>query len=69
VKVKDGLVLSEQQVKDFCKGKIAHFKTPRYVMFVNDFPMGVTGKIQKFRMREDSIKVLGLEAAEKIETA
>jgi fatty-acyl-CoA synthase len=38
-------------------------------MFVNDFPMGVTGKIQKFRMREDSIKVLGLEAVEKIETA
>ena len=69
VKVKDGHMLSEQEVKEFCKGKIAHFKTPRYVMFVNDFPMGVTGKIQKFRMREDSIRVLGLEAAEKIETA
>jgi fatty-acyl-CoA synthase len=69
VKIKEGQMLSEQEVKDFCKGKIAHFKTPRYVVFVKDFPMGVTGKIQKFRMREDSVRMLGLEAAEKIETA
>jgi fatty-acyl-CoA synthase len=69
VKVKEAQKLTEEEVRDFCKGKIAHFKIPRYVMFVSDFPMGVTGKIQKFRMREESIKTLGLEAAEKIETA
>jgi fatty-acyl-CoA synthase len=62
-------MLSVQEVKDFCKGKIAHYKIPQYVMFVNDFPMGVTGKIQKFRMREESVRILGLEAEEKIETA
>jgi fatty-acyl-CoA synthase len=69
VKVKQGLTMTEQEVKDFCKDKIAHFKIPRYVMFVDDFPMGVTGKIQKFRMREDSIRTLGLHEEEKIETA
>jgi fatty-acyl-CoA synthase len=69
VKVKEGQLLTELEVKDFCKGKIAHYKTPRYVLFVNDFPMGVTGKIQKFRMREDSIRILGLQEEAKIETA
>jgi fatty-acyl-CoA synthase len=69
VKVKPCQTISEQEVRDFCKGKIAHFKIPRYVMFVDDFPMSVTGKIQKFRMREDSIKVLGLVEASHVETA
>jgi len=69
VKVKGGESLTEDEVKEFCKGKIAHFKIPRYVMFVDDFPMSVTGKIQKFRMREDSIKFLGLESVSRIETA
>jgi len=69
VKMKPDQTMTDQEVKDFCKGKIAHFKIPRYVMFVNDFPMGVTGKIQKFRMRETSIKTLGLQEADNIETA
>ena len=69
VKVKDSQQLSDQEVKDFCKGKIAHYKIPRYVMFVNDFPMSVSGKIQKFRMREESVRILGLHEEEKIETA
>jgi fatty-acyl-CoA synthase len=69
VKVKQGLALTEQEVKDFGKGKIAHYKIPRYGLFVDDFPMGVTGKIQKFRMREDSIRTLALHEEEKIETA
>jgi fatty-acyl-CoA synthase len=69
VKVKQGLTMTEQEVKDFCKDKIAHFKIPRYVLVVDDFPMGVTGKIQKFRMREYSIRTLGLHEEEKIETA
>jgi len=62
-------MLTEQEVRDFCKDKIAHFKTPRQVMFVDDFPMGVQGRIQKFRMREDSIRILGLHVEDKIETA
>ena len=69
IKIKAGQVLTEDEVKEFCKGKIAHFKIPRYVLFVDDFPMSVTGKIQKFVMREGSIKKLGLEEAEKIKTA
>ena len=69
VKVREGLTLTEQEVRDFCTGKIAHYKIPRYVIFVDEFPMGVTGKIQKFRMREDSIRTLGLHEEAKIETA
>ncbi|MFZ1127848.1 AMP-binding protein [Methanoregula sp.] len=69
VKMKPGQTMTEQEVKDFCKGKIAHFKIPRYVMFVDDFPINISGKIQKYLMREESIKKLGLEAAENIKTA
>ncbi|MDD1702745.1 MAG: AMP-binding protein [Methanoregula sp.] len=69
IKVKSGQTLTEDEVKEFCQGKIAHFKIPRYVLFVDDFPMSVTGKIQKFAMREESIKKLGLEAADNIKTA
>ena len=60
IKVRDGEALTAEEVKDFCRGKIAHYKIPRYVKFVDDFPMTVTGKIQKFIMREESIKELGL---------
>jgi len=69
VKMKPGQIMTEQDVKDFCKGKIAHYKIPRYVMFVDDFPINISGKIMKFKMRETSIKVLGLQEADKIETA
>jgi fatty-acyl-CoA synthase len=69
VKAKEGHMLIEQEIGDFCKGKIAYFKTSRQVMFVNDFPMNVAGRIQKFRMREDSIRILGLQEEDKIETA
>ncbi len=44
----------------FCRGQIAHYKIPRYVRFVDDFPMTVTGKVQKFVMRETTMKELGL---------
>ena len=60
IKVRDGEALTAEEVKDFCRGKIAHYKIPRYVKFVDDFPMTVTGKIQKFVMREESIKELKL---------
>jgi fatty-acyl-CoA synthase len=58
-----------EAVKEFCKGKIAHFKVPYYVKFVDDFPMTVTGKVRKVEMREVSIDELGLGAAASIDTA
>ena len=61
--------LTEDDVKDFCRGKIAHFKVPRYVKFVDGFPMTVTGKVQKFKMREAAIEELGLREAAAIATA
>jgi len=60
---------SEEDVKAFCRGKIAHYKVPRYVKFVHELPMTVTGKIQKYKMREQSTLELGLAAAAKIVTA
>ncbi|HSA37835.1 MAG TPA: AMP-binding protein [Methanoregula sp.] len=69
VKMKPGQTMMEQEVKDFCKGKIANYKIPRYVMFVHDFPINISGKIQKYKMREESIRVLNLHEAAKIETA
>lgn len=47
---------TEQEIRDFCKGQIAHFKIPKYIWFVKEFPMTVTGKVQKFRMREIATK-------------
>jgi fatty-acyl-CoA synthase len=52
--------LSEEDVRDFCRGRLAHQKVPRYVMFVDEFPMTVTGKIQKYLMRQASVETLGL---------
>jgi fatty-acyl-CoA synthase len=55
--------LTEDGVREFCQGQIAHYKIPRYVKFVDSFPMTVTGKVQKYKMREAAIEELGLEAA------
>lgn len=52
VVLRDGATLSEDELRSFCKGQIAHYKIPRYIRFVESFPMTVTGKIQKFVMRE-----------------
>ncbi|MCQ4260085.1 AMP-binding protein [Stutzerimonas stutzeri] len=48
------------ELREFCKGRIAHFKTPRHIKFVDDFPMTISGKVQKFKMREVSVAELGL---------
>ncbi|MFY9561493.1 MAG: AMP-binding protein [Terriglobales bacterium] len=61
--------LSPEDIRKFCEGKIAAYKIPKCVKIVDSFPMTVTGKIQKFKMRELSTKELGLEAVAKIETA
>ena len=51
-------------VAEFCKGKIAHYKVPRYVQVVSEFPMTVTGKVQKYKLREQAIEELGLAEVE-----
>ena len=66
---RDGARVTEEDVRAFCRGKIAHYKIPRYVRFVDSFPMTVTGKVQKFKMREVSTVELGLGAAGAIVTA
>ncbi|MEX3007245.1 AMP-binding protein [Hoeflea sp. TYP-13] len=52
IKLREGEVISADDVRQFCKGKIAHFKIPRYIRFVDSYPMTVTGKVQKYIMRE-----------------
>ncbi len=69
IRLRPGQDLDTEQVKEYCRGKIAHYKIPRYVRFTSDFPMTVTGKVQKFKMRETSITELGLEAAGQTRTA
>jgi fatty-acyl-CoA synthase len=62
VQLRDGEACSQQEVVEFCRGRIAHYKIPRYVRFVTDFPMTVSGKPQKFLMREQMMRELGLHA-------
>ncbi len=69
VKPRPGSQLSEEELVRFCTGRISTFKIPRYWKFVEDFPMTVTGKIQKFRMREVAVAELGLEGAASLRTA
>ena len=66
---KQGEQLTEEELREFCKGQISYQKIPRYFQFVTAFPMTASGKIQKFILRENAIKELGLEAEAKIKTA
>jgi len=61
IKIRDGSTLTDDDVKAFCKDQIAHYKVPRHIRFVNDFPMTVTGKMQKFIMRETMIAEIGVK--------
>ncbi|HTG81467.1 MAG TPA: AMP-binding protein, partial [Geobacteraceae bacterium] len=61
--VKKGMTLTEEEVKEFCRGKIANYKIPKYVKFVDSYPMTASGKIQKFKLREMAIRELQLEDA------
>jgi fatty-acyl-CoA synthase len=63
VQPRDGAGIDPEELRDWCRGKIAHFKVPRYVKVVDEFPMTVTGKVQKFKMREQAIEELDLEGA------
>lgn len=69
VQLQPGEQATSEEIRAFCQGQIAHYKIPRYIKFVEGFPMTVTGKIQKFLMRQQSIEELGLQSAASIETA
>ena len=67
--LRQGATLNDEGVREFCRGQIAQYKIPRYVRFVDSFPMTVTGKVQKFKMQELAIEQLGLQPAAAIATA
>jgi fatty-acyl-CoA synthase len=69
VVLKPGNQTTEEDLREFCRGRIAHYKVPRYVRFTDGFPMTVTGKIQKFKMRETAVEELGLGRAAVTQTA
>jgi fatty-acyl-CoA synthase len=69
VRLQPGATATGDDLREHCRGRIAHYKVPRYVLFVDEYPMTVTGKIQKYLLREQAIEQLGLEAAAAIETA
>jgi acyl-CoA synthetase (AMP-forming)/AMP-acid ligase II len=69
IKPKPGETIPAEEIRSFCRGKIARYKISRYGRFVDDFPMTVTGTIQKYRMREIAIEELNLRGAANVETA
>lgn len=69
IRLKPGESAGEEEIREFCKSKIAHFKVPQFIRFVDEFPVTVTGKIQKFRIREIEIEARGLQQVSRIETA
>jgi fatty-acyl-CoA synthase len=69
VRLRPGARATAEELRAFCAGRIATYKIPRYWKFVDEFPMTVTGKVQKYKMRELAIRELGLEKAAAIETA
>jgi fatty-acyl-CoA synthase len=69
VKLRPGASLTGEEIRAYCRGKVATYKIPKYYKFVDSFPMTVSGKIQKFKMRETAIQELGLQRAAAIRTA
>jgi fatty-acyl-CoA synthase len=66
---KTGETLTEEELREFCKGQISKQKIPRYWKFVAGYPMTASGKVQKFVLRDQAVKELGLEASAQIKTA
>jgi fatty-acyl-CoA synthase len=70
IRLRDGAEpITPESLREFCTGKLAHYKIPRYVYIADEFPMTVTGKVRKIEMRERSVEIFGLEAAARIESA
>ena len=63
IRLREGKTATEQEIREFCKGKLAHFKIPKHIRFVDTFPMTVTGKVQKYVIREQMAEELGLPKA------
>jgi fatty-acyl-CoA synthase len=60
IRLREGTTASDDEIREFCRGQIAHYKIPRHIRFVSEFPMTITGKVQKFVMRQQTIEALGL---------
>ena len=69
IRLKPGESATESDIREFCQGRIAHFKIPQFVRFVNEFPMTVSGKVQKFVIRALEIRERGLEKIAQVQTA
>ena len=69
IQLRDGAETTADDIKDFCRDTIAHYKVPRHIKFTDAFPMTITGKIQKYKMREQSISELGLHEAARVRSA
>jgi fatty-acyl-CoA synthase len=69
IKLEEGSTLTEGEIRAYADGKIARYKIPRYYAFVDSFPITVSGKVQKYKMREMAIEMLGLQEVAKIKTA
>ncbi|MXZ98332.1 MAG: AMP-binding protein [Acidimicrobiaceae bacterium] len=69
VQLRDGAGATADDIKDFCRGTIAHYKVPRYIKITDTFPMTITGKVRKFKMREQSIEELRLDEAAQVQSA
>jgi fatty-acyl-CoA synthase len=68
IRLKAGHAASEQEIRQFCCGKMARFTIPQHIRFVESFPTAVTGKVQKFKIRELEIERLGVARVAKLET-
>jgi fatty-acyl-CoA synthase len=69
IRLRPGAHLTEEDVQRFCRERIAHYKVPQYVVFVDEYPTTVTGKVQKFKLREMGVERFGLHKAAATETA
>lgn len=63
IRLRADAAVTDEEIRQFCRTRLAHFKVPKYVQFVESFPTTVTGKVQKFKLREQAIQTLGLESA------
>ena len=57
VQLKDGADLQIEDIRDFCRGRISRYKVPRYITFVGDYPLTASGKVQKYKLREESTRL------------
>jgi fatty-acyl-CoA synthase len=69
VRLRPGTEATEEEIRDWCKGQIAYYKIPEHIRFVDDFPATLSGKIQKYKIREFEIEARGLQAEANAATA